>query len=121
MLSFYLTAQNIEYRLTHLLLVLPGITALRCSVPDRRLYKIGTLPTLGLLWSPAAFKALNLAQSDFGPVVPGAGLILIWLIREIMCWWLITIFIGRLTGLCLRSTIVRFLLWPHGVATGDQR
>jgi hypothetical protein len=90
----FFMAQNILYRAVFLLLALPGMCALTASLPKARslavfivllmwesLFRIGTLAIL----LPVA-----------GPALAYAAVIMVWLGRELIWWWVVTQFLAIL-------------------------
>ncbi|MBS0641116.1 MAG: hypothetical protein JSS43_14665, partial [Proteobacteria bacterium] len=105
-LSFYFTAQNIGYRLIHLVLTLPALTALRRVAPASRACSALVWLALAMLWSQAWWEAAKvLVTSGADPVVWALTLGPAWLLGEAVGWCLATLFIGLLAALCLRSTM----------------
>ena len=110
-LGFFFTAQNIGYRVTHLVLTLPALTALWHVGCRRGLYAAATLLALALLWAEGWRGASLAVATNADPAIAGLVLLPTWLLREAMWWCLVSIYIGLLTALMLRSTMVR-AVWP---------
>jgi hypothetical protein len=105
-LGCFMTAQNIGYRAIHLLLVMPGVTALWHG-RRRTVYAASMFVLVVLAWAEgwrswlaAWFGASSQPEPD--PV----GLIG-WLLREACWWWTITLLVAMAVGLLLRSEVVR--------------
>jgi hypothetical protein len=98
----FFTAQNIGYRVVHLVLLLPAIVALRRTA-DSRVYGWGVMATLGLLWSQAWRHALLVALTPFGERAQNTGVLFGWIMREALWWWLIALLVGLFTALLLKS------------------
>jgi hypothetical protein len=102
----FLTAENNGYRAVHLLLLLPGVTALSRVGRHRAWYGIGAAVLLLLLWSEGWRNWLSWSLER---PIPGtermrfAG----WLSREAGWWWTITLLVALITGLSLRSEMGR--------------
>jgi hypothetical protein len=98
MLSCFFTAQNIGYRALHLVLTLPGLTALSRAGAGR-LWTLTAGTALALLWAQG-WRNWFFSQELGRPVFING-----WLIREALWWWTITMLIALVLGLLLRSEI----------------
>lgn len=103
----FFTAQNIGYRVVHLVLLLPAMVALYRTAPGK-LYGWGVSATLGLLWSQGWRHALLLAAAPFGEGVENTAILIGWIVREGLWWWLIALLVGLGTALLLQSDMGLF-------------
>ena len=97
-LSCYFTAQNIGYRVTHLLLTLPALTAL-WQIRAGRLWTVALILAVALMWTQSWRYWL------FAPGRPGT--ITGWAIREALWWPMTGILIAIATSLLTRSEMGR--------------
>jgi hypothetical protein len=107
LLGCFFTAQNIGYRVTHVLLVLPALIALRRVGRHRRLYTTGLVCALGVLWADGWWHWIDQVKHVTDPDNIDA---LAWAIREGMWWTLVTLLIGSVLALALQSTMGRLVL-----------
>ncbi len=114
-LGCFFTAQNIGYRATYLVLTLPALTAMG-RLRAGRLWPATTYAALALLWSQGW-------RNWIAGVIEGrAAFIGLWLVREALWWWTITMMIALVLGLLARSEMGRLALgrraigqlWPGG-------
>ncbi len=103
----FFTAQNIGYRVVHLVLLLPAMVALRRTA-NKRLYGWGVAATLGLLWSQGWRHALLSAVTPLGERAQSTAILMGWIVREGLWWWLIVVLIGLATALLLQSEMGLF-------------
>ena len=99
--SFF-TAQNIGYRAVHLVLLLPGLTALWRGGRGKTFYGAVVFAVLFLLWSEGIRTWLGYALD----LTPGGGWKvrrLFWLGRELLWWGLVILFVEIATSMLLRS------------------
>lgn len=95
-LSAFFTAQNIGYRALHFLLTLPALTALS-RLKAGRIWTITTWTVLALLWAQGWRD--HFASQDMGRTIFVRG----WMVREALWWWTVTVMIGAVTALLVRS------------------
>jgi hypothetical protein len=111
--SCFLAAQNVQYRATHLLFVLPGLTVL-ARPRGRRVgdcaYPVLVALIVVLLWSGAIDAPIDAALARSGvPTLPdGITHFYVWLVRELV-WWVV---VTMLSGLMLR------LMWNSEARRG---
>jgi hypothetical protein len=106
-LSCFFTAQNIDYRAIHLLLVLPALTALHDLGDARRLHGSVLIGAVFLLWS----DAWRLGPYTYA--YPSNHLIIIeigWGLRELIWWWVVTILIAYMIVVLRQSEMGRRIL-----------
>lgn len=103
----FFTAQNIGYRAVHLLLLLPAMVALHRTA-CRRLYGWGVAATLGLLWSQGWRHALLVAVAPLGERTQNIAMLMGWIVREGLWWWLITLLAGLVVALLFQSEMGLF-------------
>jgi hypothetical protein len=86
----FLAAQNIQYRAIHLLLALPGLTAL-ARMGDLRC-RITVMLAIILMWSGAISAPLDAGLTYLGvPTLPDSETqVAVWLARELMWWCVVT-------------------------------
>jgi hypothetical protein len=102
-LGCFFTAQNIGYRVTHLVLVLPALTALWRT--DRSpIWPLATGVAIALLWSQG-WRAMLGRLADTPATLIGG-----WLLREALWWSLVPILIALVAGLVAQSTMGRLIL-----------
>ena len=90
-------ARNVGYRVMHLVLTLPALTAL-WRLRASWLFSVTTFTVLLLLWSQA-WRAYWMRQ-----LIPGRpAFVTVWFVREIMWWWTITVLIGIVVAIVARS------------------
>jgi hypothetical protein len=118
-LGCFFSAQNIGYRAVHLILVLPGLTAL--SAPGgRRLFRGAALAALALLWAEiwrngAIRLGLHFSHHTYKIITYAA-----WGVRETLWWWLVTVLIAVVTTVLANSQAAAVsLAWLKG-RRGDQ-
>jgi hypothetical protein len=102
-LGCFFTAQNIGYRATHLVLVLPALTAL-WRTDHRPVWPLATGAAIALLWSQG-WRAMLGRLSAAQEVPLGA-----WVLRETLWWGLVTLLIALVVNLTVRSTMGRLIL-----------
>ena len=88
----FFTAQNIGYRVVHLILVLPPLLALSTK-PNHRIFTAASACCLALLWS--------IWWRGLVPVPPVSWIT--WTLREAMWWCLITMLLACVVALVERS------------------
>ncbi len=88
-LGCFFTAQNIGYRAVHLLLVLPGLTALRGIAAGRRRHGDTIVAVLALLWAESWRAAMRRATISLPLDTAAAWKLAAWLLRECLWWWTI--------------------------------
>ncbi len=106
LLGCFFTAQNIGYRVTHVLLVLPALIALRRVGMHRRLYTAGLIAALGVLWADGWWHWFDQLKHVIDVDTVDA---ITWAIREGMWWVLVTLLIGSVLALGLQSTMGRLV------------
>ncbi len=94
----FFSGVSVGYRAIHLLLVLPGLLAIRAVTPDRRqtrAWRHAPQLILLIIYSPILFR---LTGAYDGPPQPAWVLatLAVWLAREAAWWWLITILLAVL-------------------------
>jgi hypothetical protein len=98
--SCYFTAQNIGYRCMHLILTLPALTAL-VRLKAGRLMLATTVTVLLLLWSQGWRNWIEL-------LIPGRPTTMtLWFVREGLWWWTVSMLIGFVLALLMRSEMGR--------------
>ena len=102
-IACFFTAQNIGYRVTHLLLVLPALTAL-WRLDRRRVWAWATGAAIALLWSQ---NWGSLPRELWTSTIQGLGT---WLVRETLWWGLVTLLIALTVSLTASSTMGRIVL-----------
>ena len=113
LIACFFTAQNIGYRAIHLVLVLPGLTALAVLAPRRHLWVVTAGFTALLLWAEAWRHWINAAalgqpiwhNLDWGWRNPDRFQFIAWEIREVLWWWVITVLWGVSFAIVRRSTL----------------
>lgn len=106
-ITCFFGARNVGYRLMFLLLTLPALTAL-WRLRAHWLFSVTTFTVLLLIWSQA-WRAYWMRQ-----LFPGRpAFITVWVIRETLWWWTITVLIGIVVALIARSDTLSFL-WRTG-------
>ena len=114
LLGCFMTAQNIGYRAIHLLLVMPGVTAL-WHERRRGIYGISVCVLVVLAWAEGWRSWLAAWFGATSHPEPDAVGLMAWALREACWWWTITLLVAMAVGLLLRSDVVRsFRRW--GVA-----
>jgi hypothetical protein len=110
----FFTAQNVDYRAVHMLLMLPSLTALRDThqreTGTPRRYATLCWAALGILWMDffrikilaAAYLFTGTAQHLI-EAIPG------FLLREALWWWLIIHTLALLTALLKDAPIVEWM------------
>jgi hypothetical protein len=92
----FFAAQNINYRSIFLLPILPGILALARVAPTSSLRDLFTLTTasiLCVLWEMTVRQAV---ANMLGLPVDSLPVYLVWVVKELAWWWLITVLIAIL-------------------------
>lgn len=102
-LACFFTAQNIGYRVTHLVLVLPALTAL-WRLDRHFVWPLATGAAVALLWSQGWGYV---PRETWTSAAAGLG---IWLLRETLWWGLVTLLIALTVSLSARSTMGRIML-----------
>lgn len=102
-LACFFTAQNIGYRVTHLVLVLPALTAL-WRLDRHFAWPLATGAAIALLWSQGWG---DVPRETWTSTAKGLG---IWLVRETLWWGLITLLIALTVSLSANSTMGRIVL-----------
>ncbi len=112
--SFF-AAENAPYRGIYFLFVLPGITALwraPISRTARHRFILTGACVLGLMWSAFLMRAVG-ETLDWLNVSPDLWAYVrfgLWLTREVVWWWVVTIFLALLICLVYRSETGRQIL-----------
>jgi len=112
-LAFWLTAQNIGYRVSLLLLVLPGLLALSAAKPKARLYRVATMFTVMLMWSEGFIHtATNLAPLSATVNLNTWIFIGVWLILQVL-WWTMAVTLLAVVIVELRRppALIAVLAW----------
>lgn len=100
-ITCFFGARNVGYRVMHLVLALPALTAL-WRLRASWLFSVTTFTVLLLLWSQA-WRAYWIRLLFPGrPTFVG-----IWFAREILWWWTITVLIGIVVAIVVRSEMGR--------------
>ncbi|WP_419729837.1 hypothetical protein [Lichenicola sp.] len=115
LLGCFFTAQNIGYRVIHIILVLPALTALGWS-GRHRLFRATAIMALALLWSEAWRDGRVIRATWLSQQIREQILVLTWLARETMWWWLVTVLIAG-TVVLLRQSVSGSWLIQHLPAT----
>jgi hypothetical protein len=104
-LSCFLTAQNIGYRAIHLIMVLPGLLALRRVAPRPFAYTGSIVIVIILLWAEGwdTWIWLGLPEVGFSPSQVNRVLFVAWVMREVAWWWVVILAVTLVTGLTLGS------------------
>jgi hypothetical protein len=103
-ITCFFGARNVGYRFMFLLLTLPALTAL-WRLRAGWLFSVTTFTVLLLVWSQA-WRALWMRK-----LIPGRpAFITIWVIRETLWWWTITILIGIVVAMIARSELMKSLV-----------
>ena len=102
LLGCFFTAQNIGYRVIHIILVLPALTALGWA-GRHRLFRATAIVAVALLWSEAWRGGRVMGAAWLSQHTKSQILALTWLTREAMWWWLVTVLIAG-TAVCLRDS-----------------
>lgn len=122
-LGCFFTAQNIGYRAIHLLLLMPGITALWRVGRRPDLYVISAIVVILLVWAEGWWGWLDSIALAAWPLGADRIRFVAWLLRESLWWWTVTLLVAMLTGLLLRSemgqTVAAWL--PRRGAAGTRR
>lgn len=104
--SCFFTAQNIGYRATHFLLTLPALTALT-QLRAGRLWPVTLAAVLALLWAQGW-------RNWIGEVIAGrSAMVSLWIVREALWWWTITMMLALVFGLLARSEMGRRVFRPR--------
>jgi hypothetical protein len=112
-------AQNIGYRATFLLLVLPGLLALREYSPLRR-FRLAPWWGLALMWHQLwRARSLWLAHQLFGKTARDGVQYLVCVVRELMWWALIVVLLGYVVSFAVHSPVGRRLLGPRTRRRGE--
>ncbi len=108
----FFAGQNIGYRGIHLILVLPGLVALRRSTAERRLrgvllLTISAVPLL--MWEEGIRNGFELGLRSIGleDTIPGTPSIIFWAIRELMWWWVVSVLATTIALFAVHSPIGR--------------
>ena len=100
-ITCFFGARNVGYRVMFLLLTVPALTAL-WRLRAGWLFTVTTFTVLLLLWSQA-WRALWMRR-----LIPGRpAFVTIWFIRETLWWWTITVLIGIVIAIVVRSELGR--------------
>jgi len=104
----FFTAQNVNYRAVHMLLMLPSLTALRDAGAGRR-YATLCWAALAVLWMDffrikilAAAYLFNGTAQHLIEAIPG------FLLREVLWWWLIVHTLALLTALLKDAPVIQW-------------
>jgi hypothetical protein len=125
-LSCFLTAQNIGYRAIHLILLLPGLLALRRVTARPAVYTATVASLFVLLWAEGwdHWLALILKATGLADEPSATIMVFAWLLREEAWWWTITLLAALVTSLLLHAEMGRTVtLWlnrPRAVK-GERR
>jgi hypothetical protein len=118
----FFAGQNINYRSIFLLPILPGILALTQVAPNRSLRHIFTLTTasiLCVLWEMTVRQAV---ATIFGVPADSLPVYIVWVVKELGWWWLVTVLIAILMRFVADSQAwrdLRVMLRPLGVNQAD--
>jgi hypothetical protein len=115
-LGCFLAVQNIGYRAIHLLLLMPGMTALWRVGRRPGLYAASTVVVILLVWDGGWRGWLDATAGQVWPSGANTVRLATWLLREAFWWWIVTVLAALLTGLLLRSEMgqaVAARLAPH--------
>ncbi|MDR3538510.1 MAG: hypothetical protein P4L71_18585 [Acetobacteraceae bacterium] len=109
----FFAGQNVAYRGVFLLLVLPGLLALRDRVEDRPLRRILAL-TIGAIllvgWQLTARVLLGDALGgSYGEIARTRPALAVWLLHELAWWWIAAILLAVLLRFVATSQSVRLL------------
>jgi hypothetical protein len=100
-ITCFFGARNVGYRVMHLVLTLPALTAL-WRLRASWLFTVTTFTVLLLLWSQA-WRAYWMRM-----LFPGRpAFVTVWFVREILWWWTITVLIGIVMAILVRSEMGR--------------
>jgi len=99
----FFTAQNLGYRVVHLLLAMPALLTLRRFGNDVR-YRFAPFAALALLWSEIwRLRARWLGQQLGGKIGHNIGAIEAWVVRESLWWWLVSVLLAYIIAFALQS------------------
>ena len=101
-LGCFFTAQNIGYRVIHLLLTLPAMTALGYS-GRHRLFRATAIMALALLWGKLWWAGRVGGAAWLSHHARHQIMEVTWFTREAMWWWVVTVLIAT-TIVCLRDS-----------------
>jgi hypothetical protein len=90
----FFLAQNILYRAVFLLLALPGVCTLAETMPRARWLAIAIVLVMWESLFRIGTLAVTLAIA--GPVAGYSAVIMVWLCRELLWWWMVTQFLALL-------------------------
>src|SRR5215472_6345942 len=108
----FFTGQNIGYRGVFLLFTLPGLLAVSCFADDRltsRLALATSLLIVFIMWGE--FFRTNLVRGLLAVDIPEKTALLtvrgFWLVRELVWWWIVSVFVWVLLHFVSASEVGR--------------
>lgn len=110
----FFTAQNIGYRVVHLLLTMPALLVLRGFGPDLRFRWMPGAVLLSLWGEFWRNHGPALAGYLFGD--GGTASLLLWIVKQGVWWFLVTVFLAYLVAFAQRSAMGAWLRARLGVA-----
>lgn len=106
----FFSAQNIGYRVVHLLMVLPGLLALRHFGEERR-FRLVPWFALAVMWHQLwRARSLWVAHQLFGKTVRDGVQYLVCVVREVFWWSLVIVLVGYVVSFAVHSTVGRAFL-----------
>ena len=100
-ITCFFGARNVGYRVMHLVLTLPALTAL-WRLRASWLFTVTTFTVLLLIWSQAWRAYWTRLMFPGRPTFVG-----VWFVRETLWWWTITVLIGIVVAIIVRSEMGR--------------
>jgi hypothetical protein len=117
----FFAGQNINYRSIFLLPILPGILALTRVAPSRPLRDILTLTTASILCVMWEMTVRQTVADMFGLPADSLPVYVVWVVKELAWWWLVTVLIAILMRFVEDSQAwrdLRLMLRPVGSSSG---
>jgi len=105
MAGCFFSGPNIGYRSIHLIFAIPGMTALAIVGRDKsvRWFALANSIILGvLIWDGALTWRSHIPRTDLGLSVAAVE----WVVRELMWWWLVSVFLGLIVVFVIESNVV---------------
>ena len=97
----FFAGQSLGYRGVHLLFTFPALLYLRRSTADpavRNLFGLSLAGILFAMWGEFFRRAMNSALNHIGlpTAIPAPAAILFWVARELVWWWIVSLFLALL-------------------------
>ena len=115
-ISCFFTAQNIGYRVVHMLMVLPALLAMRGFAPSR-VFNWTPWAVIATMWGDLLrFGIISIAAKT--PLGADAAILTTWVVKESLWWFLVTVLLAYVAAFVSRSAVVTWCL--ERIGTGGQ-